>query len=203
MFLRSESLKEYIRLYPVISVVLLINIGLFIAMEVAGSSTSNATLFEFGAMFKLEGYAGPEPWRFVSSMFLHIGFMHLLMNGFALYVFAAPLERMFGKWRFAVLYLASGIIGSIASYWLHPGDFIGAGASGAIYGIYAAYLYLSIFYKDVFGKDNAVAIQTILVVGVIYSIVMPNVDLYAHLGGFAGGLLATAVIFAVARRRRQ
>lgn len=205
VFLRRESLKEYIRYYPVISVVLLVNIILFAAMEISGSSTHHETLLRFGALFDIAGFQQPELWRFVSAMFLHIGFMHLLLNGFALYVFAAPLEKMLGAWRFAMLYLVSGIIGNAASYLLHTDDFIGAGASGGIYGIYAAYFYLSVFFKEVFGKNNATTITTILMVGIIYSIAVPTVDLYAHAGGFIGGFSVTAVLSLFARvyRRRQ
>lgn len=204
MFLRTESLKVYIRLYPVISLILLINIILFAAMEVLGSSTSNSTLLQFGAMFKVP-YVGlePEPWRYVSSMFLHIGFMHLLMNGFSLYVFAAPLERMLGIWRFALLYLVSGIVGNIASYLLQQDSYVGAGASGGIYGIFAAYLYLSLFYKHVMNNESKTTIKTILIVGIIYSIAVPQVDLYAHVGGFVGGWIMTVIFGFTAKLRRR
>ncbi|MEK3884513.1 rhomboid family intramembrane serine protease [Paenibacillus sp. PL2-23] len=198
MFLRRESLKEYIRLYPVVSILLILNIVMFILLEWDGSSTSQRTLLEFGAMSNFPGYT--EPWHFVSAMFLHIGFMHLLMNGFALYVFAAPLERMLGRWRFALLYLVSGIIGNAVSLVAQQEAFIGAGASGAIYGVYAAYVYLSLFHKTAFGHHNASTIQTIVVVGVIYSIITPNVDLYAHLGGFVGGFLMTTLYVQFRRR---
>lgn len=197
MFLRRESLKQYIRMYPVISIILVINIVLFIAMEVAGSSTDVLTLLQFGAMTNYP--EEPELWHYFSAMFLHIGFMHLLMNGFALYVFAAPLERILGKWRFILLYLVSGLAGNAASYVMHQDPYVGAGASGAIYGVYAAYIYLSLFHKGAFGHENSRTIQTILVVGVIYSIITPNVDLFAHLGGFVGGFIV-ATLFSLFNR---
>lgn len=205
MFMRNESLKQYVKLYPVISIILIVNIMLFVAMEVTGSSSDNSTLLRFGALYNIHipGAPQPEPWRFVSAMFLHIGFMHFLMNSFALYIFAAPLERMLGAWRFAVLYLISGIIGSIASYLLHPDSYIGAGASGAIYGLYAAYFYISVFFKEAFGKENTILIRTILIIGVIHSIAVPGVDLYAHAGGFAGGFLVTAFLAMNAKLRSK
>ncbi|MCR2802740.1 rhomboid family intramembrane serine protease [Paenibacillus soyae] len=189
MFQRNESLKEYVRHYPVVSLLLAINIALFVAMEVTGSSKSVLTLLQFGAVTNEPGFL--EPWDFVSAMFLHIGFMHLLMNGFALYIFAAPLETLFGKWRFLLLYLASGLIGNVVSLYLHQDPYVGAGASGAIYGVYASYIALTLFRKSAVGHTIRKTFLTIFAVGVIYSIITPNVDLYAHLGGFIGGFLVT------------
>lgn len=202
MFARRESLKEYVRRYPVVTLVILINLIVFGAMEWYGSSEDGETLFRFGAMFG-DPELKPEWWRYVAAVFLHIGFAHLLMNMFALYVFAAPLEYMLGWWRFAALYLVSGVVGNIASYLLHQEPFLGAGASGAIYGVYAAFLYLSIFRKDVLDAGSSTTIRTILIVGVIYSVIVPRVDLYAHVGGFVGGFAFTALLAALIRRRNR
>ncbi|RJE86929.1 rhomboid family intramembrane serine protease [Paenibacillus sp. 1011MAR3C5] len=202
MFLRRESLREYMRLYPVISIIIVINLVMFGLLELSGGSTQVETLYRFGAMFG--GWAiEPELWRFISSMFLHIGFMHLLMNSFSLYVFAAPLERMLGAWKFAVLYLASGIVGNIFSYFLHHDLYIGAGASGGIYGIYGAYLFLSLFRKDVLDADSSKTVTIILIVGIVYSIIVPNVDLYAHVGGFVGGFVFMAILSTIIKRRAR
>ncbi|PZE22266.1 rhomboid family intramembrane serine protease [Paenibacillus xerothermodurans] len=202
MFIRRESLKQYVRLYPVTSAVILIHLLVMAAMEWEGSTIAEDTLLRFGAMFDLPGMQ-PELWRYVSSIFIHIGWEHLLFNSFALYVFAAPLERLLGSARYAVFYLACGIIGNAASAWLHADYYIGAGASGAIYGVYAAYLYLSIFRKDLIDYQSKQTVMTILIIGFVYSFVIPNVDVYAHTGGFVGGLLLTAVLSAFVKRRQQ
>ncbi|RIX50321.1 rhomboid family intramembrane serine protease [Paenibacillus nanensis] len=198
MFSRKESLAQYIRLFPVVSVILVINILLFIAMELYGSSSDVLTLLRFGAMTNFPDK--PELWHYVSAVFLHIGFMHLLMNGAALYVFGASLERILGKWRFIALYLVSGVAGNLVSVNAHQEPYIGAGASGAIYGVYAAYVYFSIFHKTAFGVHNARTIQTIVVIGVIHSLIVPNVDLSAHIGGFFGGFIMTT-LFSLFNRR--
>ncbi|MFC6454539.1 rhomboid family intramembrane serine protease [Paenibacillus vulneris] len=202
MFSRTESLKQYIRLYPVNTAILVIQLLVMAGMTIYGSSKDNSTLIRFGAMFDLPRME-PELWRYVTSIFVHIGFEHLLFNSFAIYVFAAPLERMLGSFRYAVFYLLCGIAGNIASAWLHKDYYIGAGASGAIYGVYAAYLYLSVFRKDLIDYQTKQTIRIIVVIGFIYSIVVPNVDLYAHLGGFAGGLLVTALLTLFIKRRHS
>ncbi|WP_409344536.1 rhomboid family intramembrane serine protease [Paenibacillus sp. MBLB4367] len=200
MFARTESLKQYIRLYPVTTALIVIHLILMGLMEWYGSSRDTETLLRFGALFELPGVT-TEPWRYVSAIFLHIGFSHLLFNSFTLYVFAPPLEIMLGRWRYVLFYLISGIAGNIASMWLHPDYFVSAGASGAIYGIYAAYLYLAIFRRDIIDKQTKQTIVTIIVIGFLYSVIVPNIDLYAHFGGFAGGFITIALIALSIKRR--
>lgn len=202
MFLRNENLKQYIRLYPITALLIMIHLVVLGLMEWYGSSKATATLIQFGALFDLPGMK-PEWWRYITAMFVHIGFEHLLFNSFALYVFAPPLERMLGKWRYAVFYLLCGIAGNIASAWLHPGYFVSAGASGAIYGIYAAYLFLAVFRKDIIDRETKQTIITIIVIGFLQSIIVPHIDLYAHAGGFIGGLIVMGLISLSIRRRRQ
>ncbi|MFB6363582.1 rhomboid family intramembrane serine protease [Paenibacillus elgii] len=202
MFVRRESLGQYIRLFPVTSAIILIQLLVMAAMEWYGSSSDGETLLRFGAMFGIPGFE-PEPWRYVTAIFVHIGFQHLLFNSFALYVFAAPLERMLGSLRYASFYLASGIVGNVASAWLHSGNYIGAGASGAIYGVYAAYLYLSVFRRDLIDYQTKQTVWTIVIVGFVYSFFVRNVDIYAHAGGFVGGLAVSALMTLFVKRRRR
>ncbi|WP_127585155.1 rhomboid family intramembrane serine protease [Paenibacillus koleovorans] len=188
LFVRYESFRQYIRLYPVTSAILLVNIALFVLMTWVGSSKNPETLIQFGALFSEPPYSG-EYWRYVAAAFLHIGFDHLLFNSFSIFVFAPPLERLLGHWRYAVFYLGSGVIGNVVGELLHRGVHLSAGASGAIYGIFAAYLYIAIFHKQAIDKSSSTTIKIVLVVGVIYSFITPSVNWYAHLGGFAGGWL--------------
>jgi LmbE family N-acetylglucosaminyl deacetylase len=127
-------------------------------------------------------------------MFLHIGITHLLFNNFALLVFAPPLERMMGSVRYLIFYLVSGIAGNAASQWLHPGTYVGAGASGAIYGIFAAFLFVGLFTRNRLDSQSKQTIIYTLVSGLIFSVAIPNVDLYAHAGGFVGGFVLTSVM---------
>ncbi len=200
IFSRTESLKQYAAWYPVTSVWIILNLVLFALMELTGSSESRETLLRFGAFYQAPGL-NPEMWRYVSSIFLHIGFAHLLFNCFALYVFAPPLERMLGTWRYLFFSLMSGIAGNIASVLLHSKPFLSAGSSGAIYGIYAAYLYLVLVRRNVLDQGTRVTVLTILAVGLLYSIIVPHVNLYAHLGGLVGGFGLIALIAWNVRRR--
>jgi rhomboid protease GluP len=193
LFLRNERIGQYIRLYPITSCIILINLCVFAAMSLVGSSTDSVTLIQFGAMFRGPDVT-PEWWRLFTSMFLHIGITHLIFNMFALYVFAPPLERLLGKGKYAILYVLSGIGGSLASEFLRSGPFLSAGASGAIYGIYGAYLFIALFRKYLFDQQSKQTIVIILVIGLIYSVIVPNIDLYAHGGGLLAGFLISAVV---------
>jgi rhomboid protease GluP len=191
MFLRTESFKQYIKLYPITTGIIAINLIVFGIISIVGSTENIQTLYEFGAMITSPD---AEAWRYVAAIFIHSGFGHLFFNCFALFVFAPPLERILGKTRYLVLYLLSGIAGNIASVWLHSEVVIAAGASGAIYGIYGAYLFLAIFRKDFFHHQIKQMIITIIVAGFIFSVITPNVDLYGHLGGFIGGIIVLSIM---------
>ena len=201
MFVRRESFKEYTRLYPVTTGIIAINIVMMLVLELYGSSTDVYTLLRFGAMFGLEGYE-PEWWRYFTAMWLHIGWTHLLFNCFGLLVFTAPLERMLGSMRYAAYYVFCGVVGSAVSSLLHQDEYIGAGASGAIYGVYAAYLYIAVFHKEFMDYSSRKTIQIIVAIGFVHSLIVQGVDLWAHLGGFLAGVAATWLIISWNKHRR-
>jgi rhomboid protease GluP len=70
--------------------------------------------------------------------------------------------------------------------------YLSAGASGAIYGIYAAFIYLGVFRRHLLDQSSRKVIYSVVAIGAIYSVVVPHVSLYGHLGGFVGGLIMFA-----------
>ena len=78
--------------------------------------------------------SGPQPWRMLASNYVHIGLIHIFFNMWCLWNLGRLAERIFGRWTYLLVYTASGIGGSLASLWWHPRG-IGAGASGAIFGL--------------------------------------------------------------------
>lgn len=198
-FVRYESFREYLKQYPVTSFFIAANLAVFIAMIFYGGSITadNRTLLDFGAIYKPEHaelYPGMALWRNLTATFLHIGVYHLFFNSFALIVFAPPLERLLGSFRYACFYIAAGTVGNIIAVWLTPPPFIGAGASGAIYGIYAAFIFMAFFGRNRLDPASKQMIITIVVIGIINSVIVPNVSLQAHLGGFAAGFVLMALI---------
>ncbi|MDF2716519.1 MAG: Rhomboid family protein [Paenibacillus sp.] len=193
LFLRYENFRQYLRWYPITTIILSIQLIMYVWMEIDGSTRDNLSLIRFGALVNEAPYSG-DYWRYFASVFLHSGFDHLLFNSFSLFVFAPPLERMLGKWKYCLFYLGSGFLGNLATvlFFRGPETVVSVGASGAIYGIFAAYLFIALFFKKALDKQSSSTIMTVVVVGFIYSFLIPQVNYYAHIGGFIGGFLLFA-----------
>lgn len=188
LFVRYENWKSFLRYYPVTSLILLVNVAVFIFLSFNGGSTNLQTLADYGAVTNHPAYS--EWWRVITAIFLHNGFSHLLSNSFGLIVFAPPLERLIGSWRYVVLYMASGIIGNVISWELYQQSVTGVvavGASGAIYGIYGAFLYIALFQRQIMDEASRKTMYTILGLGLIFTFVVPGIGIWAHVGGLIAG----------------
>lgn len=168
-----------------------INLVVFALMTLAGGSTQTSVLILFGAKVNSLILAG-EFWRLFTSMFLHIGLLHLTFNLYALWALGPIMEDLFGRLRYITIYVISGIMGSIASFLCT--DAISAGASGAIFGILGALVIYSrrkpFLWKSGFGKSLAV----IIVINLSLGFFQPGIDVYAHIGGLISGMFLAAII---------
>lgn len=197
IFLRYESFRSYLRLYPVTASLITLNIVYFIIVALSGDPNNSYHAVDYGAFVTYPGkdpYGMLEPWRYVTSIFMHSGLEHLLFNMFALLVFAPPLERLLGSLRYVFFYIVCGIAGNAMSALANqitndPYAHVGVGASGAIYGIYGAFLFVSLFRKSMLDDSSRKTVYTILIFGVIYSVIVPKIDLWAHVGGALAGFL--------------
>jgi rhomboid protease GluP len=186
LFLRYESFTGYLRLYPITSIIIVVNLIIFILMSMSGGSTNPITLYSFGALVK-EAIVQGEYWRLVSAIFLHIGVSHLLFNSFSTFLFAPPLERFLGKWKFIIFYVITGTLGNAISLLFMGSQTISAGASTSIYAIFGAFLFMALKRKDLLDHHSSQTIKMILVIGIIYSILIPQINLSAHMGGLIAG----------------
>ncbi|UOQ93737.1 rhomboid family intramembrane serine protease [Halobacillus shinanisalinarum] len=185
----SEALFTFGK--PMLTYVLLaLNILAYLFIEYKGSTTSITTLIEYGAKYNPAIVDG-EWWRILSSMFLHIGTLHLLMNMLALYYLGAAVERIYGTLRFTFIYFLAGIFGGLASFMLNPQ--VAAGASGAIFGLFGALLYFGVHYKRLFFRTMGYNLIFVIGINLAFGILVPQVDNGAHMGGLLGGFIASAV----------
>lgn len=198
IFVRYENWRTYIKLYPVTVTLLVANIAMFMVLVFNGGSENIATLIKYGAVAKGEPFIH-ETWRVFTAMFLHIGFEHLLFNMFALFVFAPPLERILGRFRYAVLYLLSGVLGNAMALWLSEYGTLAAGASGALYGLYGAYFYIAFLQRKALDDDSRKTVYVILAIGLIQSF-LPQVSWSAHVGGLVSGFIIYGFMRWVHRR---
>ncbi len=135
-----------------------------------------------------EGIARGEYYRFLTSMFLHSGWMHLASNAVYLYYFGVRSERLLGTGKFLMLYLVSGLCGGLLSVLLGDGYGVSIGASGAIYGLLGAMLLLT---KKRGSHYTGMSYSTMLLLAATaigFGFFEPNVDNLGHIGGFLGGM---------------
>jgi len=145
-----------------------------------------------------EGVAQGQYYRLLTSMFLHFGFIHLALNMYCLYLVGPSLERALGRLRYSALYLLSGLSGSALSYALGPQNELAAGASGAVFGLFAGFYVLE-------RRRGADVSQISVTIGLnlVLSFTIAGIDWRGHVGGLIGGALVTAaLVYAPAGKQR-
>ncbi|MFI5457269.1 MAG: rhomboid family intramembrane serine protease [Isosphaerales bacterium] len=184
-------------------------VAVFAAMVAFGVPVLSPTgpeLVDWGANEGVRIVLRREYWRLLTSVFVHGGLIHLAMNMWSLFVIGPLVERLYGNWAFAVLYVAAGLGGAIASVAASPLR-IGVGASGAICGVLGALLAFLITHRRSIPvsllKSLRANVLAIIVFMVILGKIVPNIDQEAHLGGlatgFVCGLLLSRPLFRVSR----
>ena len=174
---------------------LAVNVLVWLAATVAGGSEDRQVLLDFGAMF------GPliaegQYWRLFTAMFLHVGHVHLALNGFGLAIFGSLVEGAYGHVRFLLIYVVAGLTGSVASYMLNSVA-VGAGASGAIFGVLGALAAYFAAQRRVFGETarrSMIGVLILAAINLAFGFIMPGIDNMAHLGGFAAGIALGLVL---------
>ena len=206
------TIQQLLKTAPVTTLLLVSFIGLFIIQVLTGVDANNpstAELLKWGAN-ALPYTMDKEPWRLASSAFLHIGLMHLLFNGFAMYFFGQIAEPMFGSAKFLALFLLAAIGGNLLNNHItwqgildgtgQPG--LSAGASGGIMGIGAALLIAALFKISVNGMVlNLKSLIIIMGINLVYGFAVPGIDNAGHIGGAVTGLVI-ALAFAIAYHQR-
>ena len=206
------TIQQLLKTAPVTTLLLVSFIGLFIMQVLSGVDANNPSteaLLKWGAN-ALPYTMDNEPWRLASSAFLHIGLMHLLFNGFAMYFFGQIAESMFGSAKFLALFLLAAIGGNLLNNHItwqgildgtgQPG--LSAGASGGIMGIGAALLIAALFKISVNGMVlNLKSLIIIMGINLVYGFAVPGIDNAGHIGGAVTGLVI-ALAFAIAYRQR-
>jgi len=179
--------------------IIAINVVVFIVMLAAGAglmSPNPSIYIRFGSNYGPLTWSGEE-WRLLTSAFLHVGFLHLALNMFTLAQGGGLIERLFGRTRFALVYLLSALSGSVVSGWWDPLR-NSAGASGAIFGVVGALLaFLAVRRADIPPSAlKAISIGTVFfcVLSLVFGAIHPLIDNACHVGGLLGGLISGAIL---------
>jgi membrane associated rhomboid family serine protease len=158
--------------------------------DFAGGSTNSLVLILMGANFHPLVEKG-QVWRFFTSMFLHIGFVHLFFNAYALLIFGRQMERIYGPGRFIIIYILAGLFGSLISFVFSQAD-LSAGASGAIFGLIGMQLVYFYKHKDLLGEIGRSGLtNTLFIIGIniFLGFSSRGIDNFAHMGGLIFGAL--------------
>lgn len=190
---------------PVVTFVLIgINVGVYLLELLLGSGLNGQSgwIYEHGVLVsraidssgQVVGVAQGEWWRLITAAFLHYGILHLGMNMLVLWFIGPTLEDYFGHWRYALLYVVSGLAGSAGALIMSP-NALTVGASGAIWGLMGAAVVLEARRIYVFGGQA----MGLVVFNLIFTLLIPGVSLGGHIGGGIGGAVA-ALAFSSLRR---
>lgn len=178
---------------PITTALVGINLAVFVAMLFSGVSLvqpSPQQLLQWGANWGPLSL-GPQPWRMLTSNYLHIGIIHIFFNMWCLWNLGWLAERVFDRWTYLLIYLSCGLAGSLASLWWHP-LVIGAGASGAIFGVAGA-LIAALYLGHLPIPKSAMqgTLKSLLAFAgynLFFGAVGAGIDNSAHIGGLLTGL---------------
>ena len=195
--------------YPglVTNVLIAINVIIYLIMAIVSQSITELpqdTIVQFGAQYTPLIQQTGQYWRIFTAMFVHFNLIHIGLNMLSLFLIGRVVEVFYGKLRYLGIYLGSGIIGGIVTYFLEPNS-LAAGASGAIFGVFGA---LGVFYivnRRALGAYGPGAIgQWIfwLALNLIWGFSTPGIGVLDHIGGLVAGLLLAFLLIPRQRGRR-
>ena len=183
----------------VTSILLVVNILVFAIMTLAGGSQNISNLVRFGAVVK-DRIAYGEWWRLFTASFIHIGFMHILLNMYFLYQIGPVFEKLYGSRNFLIIYLLAGIMGNLLTFAFGSSSTVSAGASTSLYGLFGLAIDIMLNYKgDSMLSSFGASFLSVIAINIVYSLINPSIGLLGHLGGLLAGVIL-AGIFPVINR---
>jgi len=208
-FAQGPGRKVAVRSITATKVLLAAILGVFV-LEVLvsgggalGTGPNGQRLFDLGALYPPAIAIDGQYWRLFTAMFLHAGLFHIMFNAWALWVFGTMVERDFGTARYLAIFFVTGFFASATSYAFGPVNQLAVGASGAIFGIFGAFVAYNWRRRHLaMAAQNLRWAMTLILLNAVLAFTLGAIDWRAHLGGFVAGVAAG---FAAdqARNRKQ
>jgi membrane associated rhomboid family serine protease len=174
-------------------------LAVFVLEVVVGGSNallqgpSERTLIRLGAMQPFL-IANGQYWRLLTAIFLHAGLLHIAFNAYALWIFGAAMEQALGRTRFLLVFFVTGLLASAASYAFGPVESVGVGASGAIFGVFGAFIAYNYRRRDLaLAAANLRWAVMLILLNAVLTLGFRQIDWRAHVGGLVAGFLAGLV----------
>jgi rhomboid protease GluP len=181
--------------YVITYTLIAINVLVFAAMVASGISFTQPTPLDvanWGGDFGPLTLGEHQWWRLLTSCFLHFGIIHIGFNMYVLFQIGPFIEMAFGRARYLLIYFFAGLGGSLVSVWVHPMA-VGAGASGAIFGLYGAVFAFLLRNRrsldPAVTKSIAKSAGIFVLYNVVYGSITRTTDLSAHFGGLVTGFV--------------
>jgi rhomboid protease GluP len=205
-FRRVDAIRQAIESHarPVVTLSLLyLNIAMFVVGCILsfqrlgsanpfllGEQAAVGILHDTGLIDSADIFPGGQWWRLLVCFFVHIGFLHLLLNMVTLWVFGPLLEKLWGRWNFLAIYLVSGLCASLTMVAFGRG---GAGASGALWGVVASLGMWFVLNRKALNpaafRAQVRQLLFILIINIVFTVSVPNISVEGHFGGGLAGLL--------------
>lgn len=170
-------------------ILIAINVSLFLLFLFSSYNMSAYLGANSIAIFQYHEY-----WRLFTSMFAHANLLHLLVNMYSLHIIGSQIENYMGKIRFLVIYLFSGILGSLLSVAMNDLNILSVGASGAIFGLMGSLLYFGYHYRVYLSNALKSQIIPLIMVNLLFGFMIEGIDNFAHIGGLIGGISAAMAV---------
>ena len=194
----KKIVLEEIKKEPVTTILILINIVIFFLVEITGSSENTMHMLECGAAYTPYILEQGEYYRIFTCMFLHFGMEHLANNMLVLFVLGQRLEPIAGKIKFLLIYLLGGMGGSLLSVYMdiRKQEYaISAGASGAVFAVMGAMIYVLLRNRGRVADLSAKQILVMAVFSVYLGFAAGGVDNAAHVGGMIFGFVMAVILY--------
>ncbi len=182
----------------VTTVLVLVNILVYVWEQLTGALDTNQSLVDHGALYGEAVLRGGEYWRVVTGGFMHGSLAHIAFNMFALYQLGNFLESLMGSWRMLAVYSIALVGGGFAVAYFAPND-VTVGASGAIFGLFGALIAIGLR----MGKPGRSLISQMLptlAINLVFTFAVPFISKAGHLGGLASGFAAGLAFYAMRKR---
>lgn len=178
--------------------IVVVNVIVFLYLSLFGMTEDSRYMLQHGALYIPAVIQNGEYYRLLTSMFLHFGFSHLVNNMLILLLMGWILEAEIGRIKFLLIYFLSGIGGDLLYilYSVRVGEYaVSAGASGAIFGIVGALLYIALRNRGRIGNITGRGIVFMILCSLYYGYSSTGVNNLAHIGGLCTGFLAAVLLY--------
>lgn len=181
-----NKIKQFPASYYLVAVNVLVFLGIHISNFLFTKNAFLALLLKDSFAISIHG----EYYRLLTAIFTHESIAHLFFNCFALIVLSQPIEQIFGKRKFILMFIIAGLFGSLASFIFSPSYALGA--SGGVFGIFGIHFYLYLKNKNVYLKIFGQEILKLFLINVVIGFTVSNIDYWGHFGGVLGGFLGAS-----------